>query len=132
MKNTSQHRGSIALMSILIISAFTLIVVLGMSQTNILTSLQWQNTTSDKKSYYMAEQCLEEGLRRLKDNTSFTNETLTFDGGDACVVSVTGASPKTITVTTSYGSYQQSYSGQVTVTQSGTANNIRLLNWTKI
>ena len=46
MKRISKKRGAVALISILIISAITLILVISMSEINISTSKQYLNSSS--------------------------------------------------------------------------------------
>ena len=121
-----KNRASIALISLLVISAFTLILVVGMSEVNLSKSYQYLNNTSDKTAYYIAEGCLEEAMIRLENNTSFAGTTLTLDADTNCSVSVTGT---TISITVNHLDYTQTFEGEVSVTQEGTANNISLQYW---
>ena len=59
-----KNSGSIALISILIIAAFTLLLVVGMSEVNISTSYEYFNNAGGTNSYYAAESCLEEAMIR--------------------------------------------------------------------
>ncbi|MBP9718559.1 hypothetical protein KBD59_04675 [Candidatus Gracilibacteria bacterium] len=132
MKRIKPIHGSIALISILIISAFTLILVVGMSETNILTSTYWLNANASKNTYYGAESCLEEGMKRLKADAAFVTTTLTLDAASSCTITFAGGAVKTISITAQYDNYTQHFSGQASFTQNGTANNVILLSWGKI
>lgn len=133
MKTNLKQRGSVALISVLIISAILLILVLGISETQISTSYQYVNSSSGKYSYYIAEACLEEAMIKIKGDTSYSGEDLILDSGNAtCEISASGAGTKTITITTVSGDYTQSFQAQASVTTNGQANNVRLLNWTEI
>jgi len=132
MKNLKNIKGSVALMSILIISAILLILVLGISETQISTSYQYVNSSYGKYSYYMAEACLEEAVIKIEADPNYSGENLTLDSGNGvCDISVSG-SPLTITIETTSGNYTQNFQAQVSVTTNGQANNVRLLNWSGI
>lgn len=124
-------RGSIALISILIISAFTLIVAVLTAETNISTGYQYVNRFSENDSYYSAEGCLEEALIRIEGDSSFATETVTFTGG-SCVINVTGTDPKTVDITFTQGSNVQNFRGEVDITLNGHAINTSLSTWSEI
>lgn len=131
MTNIKKQRGSVALISILIISAMLLIVSVGMSESNISTMYSFLNNESNQIMYHVAEGCLEESIVRIKDDTNFAGTTLAL--GDAnCTATVAGGSTKTITIDISYLEYNQNFSAQVYITTQGEANNIQLLSWEKI
>ena len=133
MKNLrTNQQGSIALITIMIISAILLILVLGTSESQVSTSYQQLNTNSGKYAYYISEACLEEVMSRFKDDSSYAGGTLTPDSDAECAVTVTGDGTKTVDITTVYGNYTNSYQAQISITSNGQANNIRLLNWEKI
>ncbi|MFA6917828.1 MAG: hypothetical protein WC285_03265 [Candidatus Gracilibacteria bacterium] len=132
MKNITNQKGSIALISILVISTVLLVLVLGTSETQTSTSYQQLNTTSGKYLYYVSESCVEEAMGRIKSNINYPGEVLELENGATCDISVTGGGTKTIIIVTTYDDYTQSYQGEVSVTTNGQVNNIRLLNWQKI
>lgn len=119
------------LISILVVSAVLLILVLGVSDTQISTAEQNYNTSSNKSTYYIAESCFEEAAKRIKDDINFANATIDFDDGN-CQIAVAGAETKTITITATFDDYTQSYQAEVSVIINGEINNVRLLNWEKI
>lgn len=130
MKNKIiNQRGSIALISILIISAVVLILVLSMSDINMSTSYQYLNTASNKTVYYTAEACLEETIIRLEDDDNFTGTTIIFNDDTNCTITVSGTD---IELVVNYLNYSQNYSAEISKAEVGEANNVQLLNWHKI
>lgn len=129
MKNLLKSKGSIALISMLIISAFTIILVVAMSEINISTSQNYFNSNGDKMAYYTAEACLEEAIIRLEKNTAFTSEILTFDSDTDCTIT---ANSTTVNITANFLNFIQTYQGTIQITTSGQANNVKLLNWKQI
>lgn len=87
-KQIQSKRGSIALISLLIISGFTLIMVLAISESSVSSYQQQSNSDADRSSYYAAEACLEEAITRIESGTGFTGETLEFSSDLRCVISV--------------------------------------------
>lgn len=133
MKLIKNHKGSIVLITVLVVSAVLLIVILGASESQITTSYQQLNTVSNKSTYYFAESCMEEAMGKIKMDSSYLGGTIILDDDNtSCDIVVTGGSPKTIDITINYGNYTQSFEGEISVTTSGQANNVRLLNWNKI
>lgn len=129
MKNLLKNTGSIALISTLIISAILILLVVGMSELTISGSYQNFNNISGKTNYYAADTCLEEALIRLEADTSFTSATIAIDDDTTCTINRSG---NTITITANYLDFSETYQGQYSITTTGQANNIRLLNWQEI
>lgn len=126
------NRASISLITLLVISAFTLILVVGASVAGISNYDQSFNYDSSKISYYMAEACLEEALLRTEADSNFSSTTLTLDADTNCSVTVAGVNPKTITVTVNFLDYTQTYQAEVSLTQTGQIYNSELLTWEEI
>lgn len=129
MINYNNKRGSLALISVLIISAFVLILAVAMSESNITTSYQALNNQSGKLSYYGAEACFEEAMIRLKADSSFNAETLNIDDDHSCIINVAGS---TVNITVNYLNYSRDFQADINISQDGQANNIQLLNWQEI
>lgn len=129
MKHHIFHKGAVALVSILIVTAFTLVLAVSLSDANRATSDQYLNNVMINDLYYAAGGCLDEALLRTEGDTTFTGTTLTFTDGTSCTVSVTGTTTKTITITAQNGDYTENFAAQAALTQSGIANNLRLLSW---
>lgn len=128
MKHHIFHKGAVALVSILIITAFTLVLAVSLSDANRATSDQYLNNVMINDLYYAAEGCLDEALLRTEGDTTFTGTTLTFTDGTSCTVTVTGTTTKTMTIVVQNGDYTENFVAQAAVTQSGVANNLRLLS----
>lgn len=130
-KNLINLRGSIALISILIISAVLLITVIGMSESNISQMYQYLNNESNEIIYNSAEGCLEEAIIRIEDDIFFAGTILTLND-QVCTITVAGDSTKTVLIEVDYLNYTQTFEAQVLVTVNGQANNVSLLNWHEI
>ncbi len=125
-------RASISLISLLVISALTLILVVAVSIAGSSNYDQSFNFDSTKTSYYTAEACLEEALLRTEQNSGFTSTSLTVDSDTDCEVTVTGTNPKTVTVTVHFLDYSQTFRATVSITQAGQIYNSDLLTWEEI
>ena len=131
MKKIKTNKGSIALISILVVSAVVLILAVGGVERHILTSHQYYNNYSNNIVYYSAEGCLEETMRRIEEDTSFAGTTLNIDD-TVCTVTVQSGNPIDINISVSYQDYLQNYHAQVILTTNGQANNAELSNWEEI
>lgn len=130
MKNfLYKTKGSIALMSVLIISSLVLIFAISMSESNINTSYQYLNNQSQDIAYYGAEACFEEAMIRLKRDPAFNSGTLTVDSDTSCDISVNSS---TLSITVNYLNYIEYFQADFSLNQLGQANNIQLLNWKEI
>lgn len=126
------HKASISLISLLVISAVTLILVVAGSVNGISNYDQAFNFEAGKSGYYGAEACLEEALFRTEQDSTFTSTTIVLDADTDCSVTVAGINPKTITVTVNFLDYSQTFQATVQVTQSGQIYNSELLTWEEI
>ncbi len=130
MKNYLKNKnGSVALISILIISAIIVIIVVSMAEINFLTSKQQVNLISNKISYYGAEACLEESLVRLKNDSNFSEETINLNDEYTCQINVIN---DTININLVYLNYEKNYEAEFEIIQTNHINNIKLLNWKEI
>lgn len=124
-------RGSIALMSVLIIMAMVLIMVTGMSEANISTMYSYLNNESTQIASNGAEGCLEETLIRLEDNIDFAGGSFNIVDDVTCTTVVSGGAIKTITINVTYLNYTQNYSAEVEIITIGHANNASLISFEK-
>lgn len=122
-------KGSVALVSILIISAFSLILVISMAEVNISKSYQSYNTEAEKVQRYASEACLEEAIIRLEADPLFANSSITFDADTSCTITVLN---NQIDIAVDFLDFSQNYRANVQVTANGQANNVQLLNWSEI
>lgn len=129
MKYHFFHKGAVALVSILIITAFTLTLAIALSDANLNESDQYLNNVTIEDLYYAAEGCLDETLLRTETDTTFTGTTLVFTNGTSCTVSVSGTTTKNMTILVQSGDYTENFYAQAALTQNGVVNNLRLLSW---
>lgn len=132
-KLSKNNKGSIALISILIISAMLVLIVLGISEVNISNNLSYTNTTADQKTYNFAESCFEDTVKRIEKDALFAGATTEFAQEEiTCTSIVSGQDPYTIRVELIYGNYTQYFEGEISLTNVGQVNNAKLLNWKEI
>ena len=124
-------RGSIALISMIIISAFALILAVGMAENSISSGYQNVNHVVGNFSASYAEGCFEEAIHKIETTPNFSGYTLNFEDG-SCVIAVTGTNPKTVDITLNFTDYVQHYRGTLTINQVGQATNATLSTWDKI
>ena len=124
--------GSIALISILVIAAFTLILVIGMSEVSISSKYLSLNNLSRSSLQYIAEACLEESLIRMESSSSFNGVTLTFDEGSLCTVNVSVSQPYTMAISVNFLDYSEDFNAQITLSTVGEVRNATLLSFKEI
>jgi type II secretory pathway component PulK len=129
MINFSKQKGSVAIMTILLVSAVVLILVVSMSESNISSSYHQLNIRSDRSMYYGAETCLEEALIRLKKDSSFSSTEIDLEENHTCSVNVSGS---TLAIEVNYFGYRKNFSGEFSASFNNGINHITLLNWTEI
>lgn len=127
-----QARASIALISILVITAFTLILVVGMSVTSLSSYDQSFNTEASGVSRAAADACVEEALLRLENDSGFIGSTVVIDADTDCTISISGSAPYTISIAVHFLDYTQNFQGTVQLTQSGQIYNSELLSWKEV
>lgn len=124
-------RGSIALISTLIISIFTLVLTVAMAENSISVGYQHVNNAANKFSMNFAEGCFEEALHRIEMDPGYTGSTVNFTDG-SCVITASGSGTKTVDVVLTYLDYVQRFRGTVVVTTTGHATNASLSTWNEI
>jgi hypothetical protein len=124
--------GSIALISVLIISAMLLIMVVGMAEAHVSVLYQYQDDLLSKSSFYFAESCLEETVRNFERDVSISGITITESADKECVTTISGSgSVRDVSVTTVDSGYTQNFTGQISYTQTGVVTNASLIHWEK-
>lgn len=123
---------SVALVSLLVISVFTLILVLGVAEVSITKSYQYFNNASNQNVYYVAEGCLDEALIRLEADPLFNGTTLTLDADTSCTVTISGSTTKIISIVVNFLNYTQTYQAQASLNEMGEAHNLTFLQWQEI
>lgn len=126
------QRGSVAIASILIISAVTLLMVINMSELNSIVSEQNFNNIFAKEEYYGAEGCLEEALIRYERDQNFTATTIDEGDGRSCMIQVLSGLPLKIRIQITNVDFNETYEAEVSVAVDGTAVNMHLITWQEI
>jgi len=123
------HSGFVALLTIVIVAASTLILaysasLLGLGELDLGYTSQKGN-----EAFAIADGCMEESLRRLRLNVEYTGETLITSNG-LCIISIgTAGSNRTVTVTASTtDSYHKKLEANITLSASSTPT-ITINSW---
>lgn len=123
-------QGSTALISLLIISAFTLILVLIASESSISTYEEYINDSSDQAMYYSAEGCLEEAILRLENDSTFAGEIIDINADSECTITITEEDgQKIVDIAINYLDYTQNFRATVELLESGEIFNSNLEEW---
>lgn len=129
-KNHKNNKeGFIALITVLIVSAITIIVAATTIFLGLSESLLGFSADRSHEAFQLAESCAEEAYFRLKKDFSFSSETLIFDSG-SCSISITGSggqnSTRVIvassTISTSIASFTRRVNSNITLIGDGSAN----------
>lgn len=120
------------LIGVIFLIAFLSIVTAGMSFISI---------SELKSSYYVAqslttqqysEACVEEVLRRLRDDIDYAGGTIPINTTVSCAATVVGdATQKTIDTTVIFQEFEISLSVDIDVSVVGEAINFRITGWTE-
>lgn len=132
MNIIKNKKGSIAIMSILIISAMLTIVVIGMSDISLNSLYRYSNHFSSQTTNYLSQACLDEGISRLEENLSFPGTQLIFDDDTSCTITVSGNNPYILDISTTYLDSTENYRADISMITVGQANNSTLTNWKEI
>jgi len=98
-KNINHQSGFAALLTIVVVSATVLIMAYSASLLGLGELDMGYTSQKGGEAFAIADGCMEETLRKLRLNTSYTGETLTTSNG-LCIISVaTAGSNRTITIT---------------------------------
>lgn len=98
-QSCDKQQGAIALLTVLILMAASLVIIAGLSLRGIHSLTAVDIFRRGEEVGGGADGCAEEALRRLRDNAGYTGGTVTL-GGTACTISVTddGGGQRTIRV----------------------------------
>ncbi len=121
-------RAAILLMSLLIISGFTLLLALALSELNLGRGTIQLHRAESSRELYLAEACLEESIFRYEQDLSFLGTTLTLEDGSTCSSSVNA---NTITISVSNGAYSEQYQATFSTSTTDSITNVSLETWTE-
>ena len=117
---------SILLMSVLMVSAFTLLLVVALSELEISHSYMILNEEESTRSLYAAEACFEDAVYRYEFDATFTGESLTLDSQTLCQSTVNGTQ---VTVEVTSGDYSATFQGSLDIDSLNLLNNLHLIRW---
>ena len=131
---SAKPKGFVAFLSLMILMAVILAVGLTISSVGhgeIVLSGVFQD---GEQAFSVADACTEEGVSRLKANSSFTGTNFTLDGG-TCVITVAnlGGTTRLITGTGTYNRSIRIVVANVSITTNGggNASTVKINNWTE-
>lgn len=108
------------------VSAFTLLLVLALSELEISHNYMTLNGQESTRSLYAAEACLEDAVYRYELDSTFTGSTLTLDEYTECTSTVL---VNQITVLVTDGNYTATYSASLESDAVNLVNNLHLIQW---
>jgi hypothetical protein len=116
-KKTSMavNKGAVALLTIVIIGAASLIMAIGAARLGLGELETGQTEINGAQTLVLADGCAEEALGRLRKNSSYAGDTLSVNDG-SCIIAVTGSgSNRTIESTANIGLYTKKIEIQITI-----------------
>lgn len=128
MKKGNRQTGATALVTVLIISAASLIMAYGATMLGLGELGMSYNSQEGDGAMFGAESCLEEVLIKLKRNPSYSGSNLVINDY-SCIISISGAgNPYYISVESSYGDYTK----KIEVEAEFNGSSPRLSSWTEV
>jgi hypothetical protein len=91
------ERGVAALLTIVIVAAATLIMAYSASLLGLGELELGYTSQKGEEAFSIADGCMEEAMRRIRVNTSYTGDSLNVSNG-SCTITVTGSGPYTLGV----------------------------------
>lgn len=130
----SRHRpsASIALISLLLVSAMSLMLVVAMSESSVSSYEVGSNYEINQNLSYAAKACFEESVIRLESDANFAATTMVLDEWTTCSVTVVGTGIVAVTIQVDSGDYQQIFEATLEVQTEGAARNVHLLSWDQV
>jgi hypothetical protein len=110
----SGNKGVAALLTIVIVAAATLLMAYSASLLGLGELELGHTSQKGEEAFSVADGCMEEALRRIRVDTSYTGGSLSVLNG-SCTIAVTGSGPYTITVTGTSGEYNKKIEAGVAV-----------------
>jgi hypothetical protein len=126
--NLKSQRGVAALLTIVIISAAVLVMSLSASKLGLGELELGYTSQKGTEALSAAEGCMDEALRQMRLNTSYSGDTLNLSNGSCTITVVTSGSDRTITVTGTVGDYNKKIQSNITLS----GNVITLNSWIEV
>lgn len=118
-KKNKNQKGISAIITIVVLSVVGLLIaysvfLLGLGELEMGYDLQQGNET-----LYLADGCMEEALRRIRVDDTYSGDTLNLGDG-SCIITVSGSgSARTITVTSTIGNYNKKIEADLSLSGNG-------------
>lgn len=125
-RNTTSQAGQ-SLIMLLVFITMAITITTGAVTVTLLNSRSTTTWYQGEQTLQVAEAGVENAIIRLLRDPTYTGETLTVDSGTA-TISVTGTSPKTITVEALSGTFKR----RIQVIGSFTNNTFSITSWKEI
>jgi hypothetical protein len=121
-------KASAALMSVLILAAFSLVILSSMVQISISEGYKQINQSNNQLLYYAADACLNEGILRLELDNSYIGSSITIDASTTCTNTVTENSPTSFTldINSATGNFTHDFTAELTLATGTHRNTITL------
>ncbi len=118
-------KGSAAIITVVIVAAAALLMTVSATQLGMGDmEISYQSQKSGE-AFAIADGCVEEALRRLRTDQSYTGATLSLGAG-SCIISVSGSgASRTVTTNSTVGNFNATVQATISIT----ANVISVTNW---
>lgn len=129
MKQSRSNRASIALITLIIISAFLMIIASTISRNNFLNRRSQTMENQAKLSRNFSSACAEEALYRLKTDANFQAGSLNLNG-QICTISISGPdNNKSIQVSVNSSKITKNLLLNARITETDSDRSISLTSW---
>ena len=125
----SKQSGTIALISLLIITAVTLAIGLSLNLLGLDEMRMGFRESKSSQAFHVAESCLEEALMRLKRDANYTGGNLQIGQGSCNIVIAVNGTERTITVTGTVDQLIRKIQSVVNVLNDGTTFGNETVFW---
>jgi hypothetical protein len=132
LKIIKNKKGSIALLTVLLVSAVLIMTVVETASMQTTVSIQKSNTDQNKTLFHAADACLEDAMANLKQDSDYAGSNIILSGTLNCYSSVFGDGIKDVYIQVNEGAFFQAYQAQVLIVQNGDSNDLELLSWQRI
>lgn len=128
-ENNFKKRGYVAIITVLIISVVTLFVALSVSLLGIDSGETSLAVKKGDETRYLTEACVENAIYQIKNNPSYSGETLPLFNGSCTTIANLNGGLWTVTATGTKDNYTKKIQAIFSLNGSGEASN---LSWQEI
>src|SRR3989338_4004894 len=121
-------KGATALLKVVIVGAATLIMAVSASYLGLGELDLGYTSQKGAETFFIADGCMEEGLRQLRLDTGYTGDTLSLGDGSCIISVVSSGNDRTITVTATMNEYNKKLEVNLTLT----GNVITINSWVEL